>query len=51
VRKASKVYNVPMQTVRDRVLGHVDPETTRLKTINTIIIVKNVIEFVDLLLS
>ena len=29
VRKAAKVYGVPMQTLRDRVLGHVDPETLR----------------------
>ena len=29
VRKASKVYGVPMQTLRDRVLGHIEPNTTR----------------------
>ncbi|XP_060572341.1 uncharacterized protein LOC132730435 isoform X3 [Ruditapes philippinarum] len=29
VRKASKVYGVPMQTLRDRVLGHIEPDTTR----------------------
>ena len=42
VRKASKVYGVPMQTLRDRVLGHVEPEATRYYTFAVVFFFINV---------